>query len=178
MTVGQLEFTTDVVSRWAKLRPDVDLTALSVVQRLLWCGRLTEQLVARSARSAGLRGRGDYEVIALPRRFEPNLLTPNDVTGRLLTSPSGMTGRLDRLEERGFLRRTPDPEDRRAVRLEINGKWSRSRRSDVRQWAGALPGDVGGAQPAGAVELDKALMTLLSRLARLHQTPQSWQREP
>jgi DNA-binding MarR family transcriptional regulator len=66
-----------------------------------------------------LRRRGDYEVLALLRRFEPALLTPVQVAQQLLTSQSGMTGKLDRLEEQGLIQRTPDPADRRAIRLGI-----------------------------------------------------------
>jgi DNA-binding MarR family transcriptional regulator len=32
-----------------------------------------------------------------------------------------MTNRLDRLEQRGLIRRTPDPQDRRGVRIELTG---------------------------------------------------------
>ena len=39
------------------------------------------------------------------------------VAQRLQTSQSGMTGKLDRLERHGFIQRSPDPEDRRAIRL-------------------------------------------------------------
>jgi DNA-binding MarR family transcriptional regulator len=66
-----------------------------------------------------LRRRGDYEVLALLRQAEPAFLTPLQVAQRLLTSQSGMTGKLDRLERQGLIERTPDPEDRRAIRLGI-----------------------------------------------------------
>lgn len=66
------------------------------VQRLPWCGRLAEELLERTAIASGFRRRGDYEVLALLRRVEPALLTPLEVANQLLTSQSGMTGKLDR----------------------------------------------------------------------------------
>ncbi len=86
---------------------------------MIWSGRLAEELLARAAVASGLNRRGDYEVLALLRRAEPTLLTPRQVAQQLLTSASGMTGKLDRLEQQGLVERSPDPEDRRAIRLGI-----------------------------------------------------------
>lgn len=115
----QSDFVYESVAGWSRLRPDRDLLSLEVVQRLVWSGRLAEEVLQRIAIASGLRRRGDYEVLALLRRFEPTLLTPLQVAQQLLTSQSGMTGKLDRLEEQGLIQRTPDPEDRRALRLGI-----------------------------------------------------------
>ena len=42
-----------------------------------------------------------------------------DLADRVLLSKSGLTALVDRLEERGLLRRLPDPADRRATRITI-----------------------------------------------------------
>jgi DNA-binding MarR family transcriptional regulator len=117
--MSRLEFSRETVDGWLRLRPDDDLFGLGVVHSLIWCGRLAEELLERAAVASGLRRRGDYEVLALLRRAEPALLTPLQVAQRLLTSQSGMTGKLDRLERQGLIQRGPDPEDRRAIRLGI-----------------------------------------------------------
>jgi DNA-binding MarR family transcriptional regulator len=118
-TVSRLDFSRETVDGWMRLRPDDDLTSLGVVHSLIWSGRLAEELLERTAIASGLRRRGDYEVLALLRRAEPELLTPLQVAQQLQTSQSGMTGKLDRLERQGLVQRTPDPEDRRAIRLGI-----------------------------------------------------------
>jgi len=112
-------FSRETVDGWSRLRPDDDLFGLGVAHRLIWSGRLAEELLERTAIACGLRRRGDYEVLALLRRAEPALLTPLQVAQQLQTSQSGMTGKLDRLEWQGLIHRTPDPEDRRAIRLGI-----------------------------------------------------------
>lgn len=117
--MGQLEATREVIAGWAAIHPETDVGALAVAQRLIWCGRITEDILERAALAAGFRRRGDYEVLALLRRSEPSLLSPADVAASLLTSASGMTGKVDRLESQGLLERRRDVDDRRAVGLVI-----------------------------------------------------------
>ena len=47
------------------------------------------------------------------------LLTPSQVSDRLLIASATMTATLDLLEYRGWIRRTPNPGDRRSVLIEI-----------------------------------------------------------
>jgi hypothetical protein len=64
-----------------------------------------------------------------------------DAAKKLLSSQSGMTGKLDRLEEQGLIQRLPDPEDRRVIRLEYGlGKYARqtARTSSTPDWLAAL----------------------------------------
>lgn len=120
--MGQLEQTREVVSGWAELRPDDNLVALGVIQRLVWSGRLAQSVLERAAVASGLRRRGDYELVALLRRVEPTLLTAVEVTRALAASASGLTGKIDRLEDQGMIERQSDPMDRRAVRLALTEK--------------------------------------------------------
>lgn len=115
--MGRLEFTLKALNDWSRLRPDTDLAHFAVIQRLIWIGRLAEELLERGALESGFRRRGDYEVLALLRRSEPLVLTPVEIADQLLTSQSGMTGKLDRLETQGLIRRMPDPEDRRTIKV-------------------------------------------------------------
>ena len=112
-------FVAESLAGWGRKRPDEDLLGLEIVQRLIWSGRVAEELLEKTAIESGLRRRGDYEVLALLRRTEPALLTPAEVAQQLMSSPSGMTGKLDRLEQQGLIQRVPDTSDRRAIRLEI-----------------------------------------------------------
>ena len=49
----------------------------------------------------------------------PYKMTPTQLHNRLLITSGGMTGRIDRLEKRGLVRRLPDPEDRRSMLVEL-----------------------------------------------------------
>ena len=46
-------------------------------------------------------------------------LTPTEISERTLVSSATMTGTLDQLEYRGWVRRLPNPADRRSVLIEI-----------------------------------------------------------
>jgi DNA-binding MarR family transcriptional regulator len=46
-------------------------------------------------------------------------LTPSEISERTLVSSGTMTGTLDQLEYRGWVRRTPNPDDRRSVLVDI-----------------------------------------------------------
>jgi DNA-binding MarR family transcriptional regulator len=117
--MAQSEFVDESVAEWSRLLPDQNMLGLDVALRLVWSGHLAHLIMDRSAVAAGLGRSGDFEVLALLRRNEPDLLTPVEVAKKLLSSQSGMTGKLDRLEEQGLIQRIPDPEDRRAVRLRV-----------------------------------------------------------
>jgi DNA-binding MarR family transcriptional regulator len=112
-------FVKDSVEGWAKAVPSADLQPLEVLQLLIWTGRSIEDLLEKASIAGGLRRRGDYEVLALLRRSEPAELTPIEVAEALRSSPSGMTGKLDRLETQGLIERKADPTDRRVVKLRV-----------------------------------------------------------
>lgn len=115
----QIDFTDEVVRQWGRIQPEARLTHLGVIQRLIWSGRFVERLLTRAAQKSGFNRRGDYEVLAVLRRSDPERLTSLELADQLKVSPSGMTGKLDRLESGGLIERQPDPTDRRVVRIFI-----------------------------------------------------------
>jgi DNA-binding MarR family transcriptional regulator len=52
--------------------------------------------------------------------------TPSEIAAWQQMSPSGITGRLDGLEKRGFIRRLPSPADRRKVIVELTEEGRRA----------------------------------------------------
>jgi DNA-binding MarR family transcriptional regulator len=55
----------------------------------------------------------------LRRAGEPYTLSPRELSATLMLTTGGMTGRLDKLERAGLLRRSPDPHDRRGLRVTL-----------------------------------------------------------
>jgi len=49
----------------------------------------------------------------------PSPLPPNEIADRLIITRATVTGLLDSLERRGYVRRTPHPSDRRMLLVEI-----------------------------------------------------------
>ncbi|WP_068031946.1 MarR family winged helix-turn-helix transcriptional regulator [Nocardia mexicana] len=108
-----------ITAQWRRERPDLELEAMAIVGRL---GKLN--LVAGRAIDAvfvahGLQ-RGEFDVLAALRRSgAPFELNPSVLADTLMLSRAGMTGRLDRLESAGLVRRVADAGDRRAVRVAL-----------------------------------------------------------
>ncbi|WP_280377601.1 MarR family winged helix-turn-helix transcriptional regulator [Nocardia wallacei] len=115
----QRDAVDEIVAQWRRERPDLEVEAMAIVGRL---GRL--QLVAQRAIEAvftehGLQ-RGEFDVLAALRRSgEPFELNPSVLADTMMLSRAGMTGRLDRLESAGLVRRVADAGDRRAVRVAL-----------------------------------------------------------
>lgn len=108
-----------IVAQWRRERPDLELAAMGTLGRL---GRLL--VIAQRAIEAvfleyGLQ-RGEFDVLAALRRAgEPFELNPSVLADGLMLSRAGMTGRLDRLESAGLVRRIADAKDRRAIRVAL-----------------------------------------------------------
>ena len=172
--MSRLDFSRETVDGWSRLRPDDELLGLGVVHRLIWSGRLAEDLLEKTAIASGLRRRGDYEVLALLRREEPALLTPFQVAQRLLTSQSGMTGKIDRLERQGLIQRTPDPEDRRAIRLGITDEGRALIDEAFTTSLSAYQSMLHGFSPTEVENFEVLLEKLLMRLDHLSGLSQPW----
>ncbi|MDT0569894.1 MarR family transcriptional regulator [Streptomyces sp. DSM 3412] len=108
-----------IIDQWAAARPDLDTTAMEVFGRV---NRLSRTLGDRMEKVYGQFGisRGEFDVLATLRRSgEPFTLSPRQLSATLMLTTGGMTGRLDKLERAGLLRRSPDPHDRRALQVTL-----------------------------------------------------------
>lgn len=106
-----------IVRGWRRALPDVDVSPLEVFSRV---SRLAQHLERQ--RSA-VFARHDLEtwtfdvLSALRRAGPPHELSPGQLLGQNLVTSGTMTNRLHRLEQRGLVRRRPDPRDARSVRV-------------------------------------------------------------
>ncbi|MEU7146313.1 MarR family transcriptional regulator [Nocardia sp. NPDC046473] len=113
-----------IIGQWRRERPDLELEAMSILGRLARLLIIGQRVVEEVFTAHGLQ-RGEFDVLAALRRSgEPYELNPSVLADTLMLSRAGMTGRLDRLESAGLVRRIADPDDRRAVRVALteNGR--------------------------------------------------------
>ena len=108
-----------VVEQWGAVHPDLDTRPMAVIGRVHRLSRAVAAQVEDHFRASGVN-RGDYDVLASLRRAGGSS-TPGELAAGLVLSSAGMTGRLDRLERSGLLRRRPDPRDGRGVIVELTG---------------------------------------------------------
>ncbi|WP_433684447.1 MarR family winged helix-turn-helix transcriptional regulator [Nocardia sp. CA-119907] len=108
-----------IVGQWRRERPDLELEAMAVIGRLGRLFVIAQRDIEAVFGAHGLQ-RGEFDVLAALRRSgEPFELNPSVLADTLMMSRAGMTGRLDRLESAGLVRRIADAADRRAVRVAL-----------------------------------------------------------
>jgi DNA-binding MarR family transcriptional regulator len=109
-----------LVAQWApELPPSVDLEVEALVQRLQKLNRVLRRRMDETLADVGLAW-SEWKVLgALRLRGEPYRSSPGQLAKHEELSSGAMTNRLDRLEERGLIRRLPDPDDRRGVLVEL-----------------------------------------------------------
>jgi DNA-binding MarR family transcriptional regulator len=100
--------------QWKAVRPDLDPEPLEVVGRVIVLGQHLERSVNEALAAHGLT-LGQFDILATLRRQSDGRLTPTQLLRSVMLSSGGMTNRLDRLEEAGWIRREADPADRRGV---------------------------------------------------------------
>ena len=111
-----------VVAEWARARPDLDPSPLELVGRVIVLARHLERGVGEALEPHGL-SLGQFDILATLRRHEPRGgLNPTQLCENVALTSGGMTSRLDRLEEAGWIARKPDPTDRRGVVVILTAK--------------------------------------------------------
>ncbi|MFF7351563.1 MULTISPECIES: MarR family winged helix-turn-helix transcriptional regulator [Streptomyces] len=111
-----------IIDQWAAVRPDLDTRAMEVFGRIYRLSRTMGDRMEEAYRPYGI-SRGEFDVLSTLRRSgEPYTLSPRQLSATLMLTTGGMTGRLDKLEKAGLLRRSPDPHDRRALQVTLTEK--------------------------------------------------------
>ncbi|AZQ34797.1 MarR family transcriptional regulator [Streptomyces cyaneochromogenes] len=111
-----------IIDQWATVRPDLDTRPMEIFGRI---HRLSRTMGDRTEKAYAPHGisRGEFDVLATLRRSgEPYTLSPRQLSATLMLTTGGMTGRLDKLERAGLLRRSPDPHDRRGLHVTLTEK--------------------------------------------------------
>ncbi|MGV8978104.1 MAG: MarR family winged helix-turn-helix transcriptional regulator [Cellulomonas sp.] len=108
-----------IVAAWARERPDLDVTPLTVLSRVTRLARYLDLARRGSFARHGL-DTWEFDVLsALRRAGAPYRLSPGALLTQTLVTSGTMTNRIDRLTERGLVERGPSPDDRRGVLVEL-----------------------------------------------------------
>jgi DNA-binding MarR family transcriptional regulator len=122
--VRKRDHVQHVLEQWKREAPELDRSPMGVVGRISRLAQLLQAELEPVVAAHGLNG-GEFDVLATLRRAgRPYRLTPTELSSALMVTSGGMTKRLNSLEDRGLIRREPDPADRRstAVALTPEGK--------------------------------------------------------
>ncbi len=106
-----------ITAAWRRERPDVDVSPLQVLSRVMRLARHLDR-ARREAFSAHHLDTWEFDVLsALRRAGTPYSLSAGQLGTETGVTSGTMTNRIDRLEQRGLVRRAPDPVDRRGVQV-------------------------------------------------------------
>jgi DNA-binding MarR family transcriptional regulator len=117
--VASKDWTDTLLDQFTGTRPPRDLEPFQVTARL---SRVALHIARAQEESFGRFGlnRGEVGVLAALRFAGPKQqLSPTTLFKGLMLSSAGITSRLDRLERRGYVKRTRHPHDRRGVLVEL-----------------------------------------------------------
>jgi DNA-binding MarR family transcriptional regulator len=157
------DWADELLKGWTALQPDFDVRAYEVTSRVarlaLHIGRHQEEVFGRF----GLN-RGDVGVLSALRIAENNRLSPTQLFKGLMLSSAGITSRLDRLEERGLVRRERHPNDRRGVLVELTDEGRVVLEQAVRANTDAERELMAGLDEAEARQLAELLKKMLAAL--------------
>jgi DNA-binding MarR family transcriptional regulator len=109
------------VARWRDHWIDVpfDPEVEGVVVRIGLLMRYLRTTKEEAAAKVGLQG-FEYDTLhSLMIRDTPGIASPGSLAGDLGVSPAGISGRLDSLEQAGYLQRAQGPDDRRKIVVEV-----------------------------------------------------------
>jgi len=123
---GVVDDVDAIVEAWKRERPDLDVQPLAVLSRVTRLARHLDDARTEAFAQHELDG-WEFDVLAALRRAgAPYALSPGQLTTATMVTSGTMTNRVDRLEARGFVRRAPDPKDRRGVRVELTEEGKRA----------------------------------------------------
>lgn len=114
------DWTDGHVERWLPVLPDLDPDVEGVATRVKLLTDHLRRVKERSLADFDLH-KHEYDTLhTLAGRG--GRAAPSELAADLKMAPASITGRLDRLERRGYVRRTPSPDDRRRVDVELTGQ--------------------------------------------------------
>lgn len=154
-----------MVQDWGTRRPELDVSPLEVVGRLLLCARHLEHALVEALAPLGLSF-GDFDVINTLRRLGAPT-NPRQLTRSALITSGAMTARLDRLAGAGLVERAPDPTDRRGVLVMLTEKGTRLADQAL---AAVMDADEAFLRPLGGKDRDRAAALLKRLLAPCEDT--------
>lgn len=111
-----------IVDQWKHERPDLDASPMGIIGRISRLALHFDRAIEEALGPLGITP-GEFDVLATLRRSgQPYQLNPTALYQAAMLSSGAMTNRLDRLQDRGYVRRLPDPNDRRGTLVQLTGE--------------------------------------------------------
>lgn len=118
----EMDPVDEILEQWSEERPDLDTSSLGVVIRVMALYRSFLKQATDALEGVGLE-LWEYDVLsALRRQGSPFSLPATRLARETGLSSGAMTNRIDRLESRRYVKRSPDKDDRRSVNVSLTAQ--------------------------------------------------------
>src|SRR4051794_32755880 len=101
--------------------PELDDQTLSTWRAFLNAHARVTREIGRDLAAAGLPDLSWYDLLWTLYRRPGRSLRVNELAREVVLSPTAMSRFVDRVEKAGYVRREPDPADRRALQIALTG---------------------------------------------------------
>ncbi|WP_426363253.1 MarR family winged helix-turn-helix transcriptional regulator [Streptomyces sp. E-08] len=135
----------------------------TVSHTLAWVARLHRIAMGRRLRDLGLY---PGQELMMMRLWDCGAVRQSELIQSLGLDPSTVTKMLQRMEQCGYVRRSPDPADRRAVLVEATDEGLALRAGVEGAWKGLEESTLTGLAPADTAELARLLGLVGENLAK------------
>lgn len=103
-----------LIDEWAHADPSLELSSVDVIQRLRRVRSYLDIRLEENFAAHGLTGTG-FGVLSFLIRNPGHELSQRRLSELLMLTPGTISVRIDKLESQGFVKRLPDPDDRRST---------------------------------------------------------------
>jgi DNA-binding MarR family transcriptional regulator len=111
-----------IIDQWQSERPGTNVDGMAIIGRISRLERLIRPSLDAVFAAHALES-WEFDVLAtLLRSGHPHQLTPGQLLDATMVTSGAMTHRLDRLEERGFVKRSKSRSDGRQVIVSLTAK--------------------------------------------------------
>ncbi|QRO02743.1 MarR family transcriptional regulator [Archangium violaceum] len=124
---------------------------------------------AASVQANQLSGELSLRQLTMLYAIRQGISSPGLLARRLLVTPAVITGLLDRLERQGYVRREPEPDDRRRLRMVLTEAGLEVSQQVQQAVTGDLAAQFASASPTELKELGRALDLMERALGALEQ---------
>ena len=104
-----------IVDQWRMVRPDLDPSPIAVFGRLSRLSRAAEARMNENFAHHDMDRSAFDVLVTLRRNGEPYCLTSRELQSAAMVSSAAVAQRLNRLEERGWVRRSTNADDARVT---------------------------------------------------------------
>jgi DNA-binding MarR family transcriptional regulator len=108
--------------QWAKQMPELNTEPMALTARLLQVSKQINDELNTTYKRYKLSDAGFDVLATLLRAGSPHSLSPSELLKQMLITSGTMTTRIDKLEKKGFVKRTSKKEDKRSVSVALTKK--------------------------------------------------------